>query len=754
MNNRKLVVADLRRIASTRRLAIGALACAGCMTVSARQNLPVGMQAYVSVQQNSPVAMQAYEWNNVQIVGGGFVTGIVFHPNAPGVAYARTDMGGGYRLEPKTGRWIPLTDFFTDYVESGIESVAVDPGNPDRVYFAQGTALADWAPKGMLLRSDDRGDSWERIPLPFKLGANEEGRSIGERLAVDPNDGDILFFGTRLNGLWKSIDRGATWNEVQSFPVKQIPGRTGIGIVLFDGRIASPGSTTKTIYAAIAAPNTPVYRSDDAGETWTALPGQPDALIPHHMELVTDGTLYVTYSNHVGPNGAGDGAVWKLDTATGQWTNITPVKPGVNGEPRFGYAGLGVDASDPNVVVVSTLCRWSGGDQLWRSIDAGATWRELSKSSERDGSAAPYAAHGVGHWIGDYAIDPFAPGHQLYVTGAGIWGTKNGDAIDQGQTIKWFIAAEGLEQCAILDLIYPPGEALLSGMLDLGGFRHDDINRSPRSGTFSNPGSKQVSRLDFAEMDPKHVVRINAKAWDGKGTFGAISSDGGATWAPFASVPPGTNGSGNGIAIAADAASIVWIPDGASAHHSTDAAATWALCQGLPESARWVTADRVDADTFYAVDGKSAKIHRSEDAGASFRQVGSLAGDGRLRATPRHAGDLWLPVRDKGLFRSTDGGSTFTPVPSISSGEALGFGKPAPGSEYPAVYLTGKVNDVYGVFRSDDAGANWVRLNDEQHHWGWLGFAVTGDPTVFGRVYLGTNGRGIISGDIRGPAAK
>lgn len=39
----------------------------------------------------------SYKWKNVQIVVGGFVDGIIFHPTAPNVRYARTDMGGAYK---------------------------------------------------------------------------------------------------------------------------------------------------------------------------------------------------------------------------------------------------------------------------------------------------------------------------------------------------------------------------------------------------------------------------------------------------------------------------------------------------------------------------------------------------------------------------------------------------------------------------------------------------------------------------------
>ena len=43
-------------------------------------------------QDISPVNSVSYEWKSVPIVGGGFVDGIVFHPEAPGIRYCRTDM--------------------------------------------------------------------------------------------------------------------------------------------------------------------------------------------------------------------------------------------------------------------------------------------------------------------------------------------------------------------------------------------------------------------------------------------------------------------------------------------------------------------------------------------------------------------------------------------------------------------------------------------------------------------------------------
>jgi hypothetical protein len=80
----------------------------------------------------------------------------------------------------------------------------------------------------------------------------------------------------------------------------------------------------------------------------------------------------------------------------------------------------------------------------------------------------------------------------------------------------------------------------------------------------------------------------------------------------------------------------------------------------------------------------------------------------------------------------------------------LGFGKAAEGSEgsgYPASYQVGSTETITAVYRSDDEARTWVRINDDRHQWGWTGQSIAGDPRVYGRVYLATNGRGIQYGE-------
>ncbi|GAA4951933.1 hypothetical protein GCM10023238_17880 [Streptomyces heliomycini] len=59
-------------------------------------------------------------------------------------------------------------------------SLASDSADPDRVYAAVGTYTNDWDPaNGAVLRSTDRGASWKKADLPFKLGGNMPGRGMG-----------------------------------------------------------------------------------------------------------------------------------------------------------------------------------------------------------------------------------------------------------------------------------------------------------------------------------------------------------------------------------------------------------------------------------------------------------------------------------------------------------------------------------------------------------------------------------------------
>lgn len=673
-----------------------------------------------------------YAWKNAQVVGGGYVTGLVFNPRAKGLLYARTDMGGAYRWDVAAEQWIPLTDWVgeKDWNLLGIDALATDPVDPDRLYLAAGTYTNSWAGNGALLRSTDRGRTFQRTDLPFKLGANEDGRGAGERLVIDPANNGTLLLGTRKNGLWRSTDSGATWRQVSSFPVKDGAG-SGAGISF----VTYGPAGSRTIYVGVADRSTSLYRSTDGGSTWQAVPGQPTGQLPQHGVLSGDGSLYLTYTNALGPNGVTAGSVWKHTPAGGTWKDITPSRG------SYGFSGLAVDPRKPSTVMVTTLDRWWPEDEIYRTTDGGTTWKALADKSVRNASAAPYVGTHTGHWMTALAIDPFDSGHVLYGTGNGIWRSKDAHATDGGGTSHWTAGARGLEETALMDAIAPPGGAtVITAMGDQGGFRHDDLTKVP-AGRLGDPMMTNSTDIDFAQSNPSMMVRVGR----GGAQDGAYSTDGGSNWSGFPSEPVGGADSGQ-VALSADGSAIVWTEEGQAPYRSTDKGASWSRVGGLGTGAV-VVADRSSARTFYSLAGGT--LHASTDGGATFTARATGLPAGRLTAVPGIAGDLWIAGGDKGVLHSTDGGRTFTTLTTVRSASALGFGKAAPGASYQALYLIGTVKDVTGVFRSTDKGATWIRVNDDAHQWGSIGGSgvVTGDPDTYGRVYIGTNGRGLQYGD-------
>jgi hypothetical protein len=208
----------------------------------------------LSVSPLNAAPSQPHTWRNVQIVGGGFIPGVVYSRATPGLVYARTDIGGAYRLDTATGKWIPLTDAlgWDDWNLTGIVSIAADPSDANRVYLAAGTYTNSWTTQnGAILRSADRGATWQRAMLPFKIGGNMPGRGAGERLAVDPNNSNVLYLGAPSgNGLWRSTDAGVTWAKVTSFTAvgsytegsdEYLGDMQGVYWVTFDPRTGTPG---------------------------------------------------------------------------------------------------------------------------------------------------------------------------------------------------------------------------------------------------------------------------------------------------------------------------------------------------------------------------------------------------------------------------------------------------------------------------------------------------------------------------------
>lgn len=757
------------------RILTAVLALAAGLLAGTPPALAAGNTAKVSL------AADTYTWKNARVDGGGFVPGIVFNRKEKNLAYARTDIGGAYRWQESSKTWTPLLDSvgWDDWGHTGVVSLASDSVDPNKVYAAVGTYTNDWDPKnGAVMRSSNRGASWQKTVLPFKLGGNMPGRGMGERLAVDPNKNSVLYLGAPSGkGLWRSTDAGVTWSQVTAFPnvgnYQQDPSDTsgyasdnqGIVWVTFDERTGTSGNATQAIYVGVADLQNSVYRSTDGGATWSRLAGQPTGYLAHKGVLdAAGGYLYLSYSDKGGPYDGGKGQVWRYATATGTWTNISPV---AEADTYYGFSGLTVDRQKPGTVMATAYSSWWPDTQIFRSTDSGATWTKAWDYSSyptranrytMDVSSSPWLTWGanpsppeqapkLGWMTESLEIDPFNSNRMMYGTGATLYGTENLTNWDSGSQFTIKPMVQGLEETAVQDLASPPsGAPLLSALGDIGGFRHTDLTKVP-SMMFTSPNFTTTTSLDFAETNPNTVVRTGNLD---SGPHIGFSTDNGANW--FAGTDPSGVSGGGTVAAASDGSRFVWSPEGTGVQYTTGFGTSWSASSGIPAGAI-VESDRVDPRTFYGF--KSGKFYVSSDGGATFTAstAGNLpAGDSvRFKALPGQKGDVWLAggATDGayGLWHSTDGGASWTKLSGVDQADTIGFGKAAAGASYQTLFTSAKIGGVRGIFRSTDKGATWTRINDDAHQWGWTGGAITGDPRVYGRVYVSTNGRGVIYGD-------
>ncbi len=764
-----------------------------------------------------------YKWDNVKIGGGGgFVCGIIYNPTEEGLVYARTDMGGAYIRNKHTLEWEPITDWVSpdEWNLLGCESIATDPVETNRVYIAAGTYTNSWTTmNGYILRSDDYGKTWERTELPFKFGGNMPGRSVGERLMIDPNSNNILYFAARSgNGLWKSSDYGKTWAKVSSFTnvgnyvedpsFEYSADNLGLCFVTFDSDKGTKGTPTQDIYVGVADKKNPLYVSHDAGKTWAPVEGQPtestftqhnsSALkigIPHHGVISGKGILYVTYGDRGGPYQCDDGAVYKYDTNTGVWTDITPPSGyswdgSAQHENWYGYAGLSVDAQNPDTLIVTSLQSWWPDNYIFRSTDAGTTWDAIWNFGDSwpsrnmkytmDISKAPWLSWGkkinaasgglvtgneimdtpspkLGWMMGDIEINPFNSDEMMYGTGATIYGTKNLTDWDKGKYVNIEVMGMGVEETAVLSLICPPinGVELISGVGDICGFVHKDLQVGPDS-MMANPTFTGTTGMDYAELNPKIIVRVGTtdkEQYEMVKKSVAISKDGGATWSevqPNVSYTFPANSEddivqGGTVAVSADGSTFVWSPS-TSQGVLCYVNGGWKSVSTLPIGAN-VCSDKVNPNVFYAYAENTFYV--SEDGGQSFEIVKTdlETYSSKIKAVPGKEGHVWIPGSTTGLSYTTDGGKTITKVDGITRCDVIGFGKAKDGEDYLAIYICGETDGLYAVYRSDDMAKSWLRVNDDQHQYGSINYAITGDLRVYGRVFVGTNGRGVVYGE-------
>lgn len=620
-----------------------------------------------------------YQYRNLPIPGGGYVTGFLFHPKKEGVLYARTDIGGTYRFDFKEKKWISLITHVTaeDLSETFPIALALDEDRPNVLYIACGENKPG---RGVLAISEDYGETFYYERIPVLIHGNLNGRGTADRLFVDREAPDTLYFASQQEGLYISTDRGKSWQKCTALAEDYLTFVTQVGKALLVG---SAGVTTK---GSDTLRGHCLYVSYDKGQTFVAL----EAPESHEIEgcrlngqvaqrFSVDGKyLYVTFAStgrrsYVLENGYScdsgdtiDGNIlrYPLDAEghIGKPENITPgsyAKVSGVGQDNiakgqildYGFSAISASPKVPGMLLTATIVK-DDGDSIFLSRDYGTSWRQILYDLDEGDLRfrAPYmrpacnGGHSLLHWISDIKGNPFNPDEAWFNSGTGVF-YVNQLTSEHPIFTDW---CDGIEETVHLNVYsLPKGPVKVIDILgDLGGFAFEDLD-TPCDNSFADEnGNRYITCInaDFSDEHPEHILVTPRGNWTGKTKGGLIfSCDYGKTFErlpmPFGlsaeldealRLIEQPNVNSGWAALSPDCNNIVWsIADGillpvSKMIVSTDGGKSFRLCRVCDQKGTQkrqgsvkVYSDRMDSSLFYGF-GEHSDFYISKDGGQTF----------------------------------------------------------------------------------------------------------------------------------------
>jgi len=704
--------------------------------------------AILIVSSVSTLIAQDNLWKPLLTGAGGWITGFDIHQSGSPI-YMRSDVGGAYRYVEATDSWIQIVTAETmpspeiDITRySGVLSIVSAPNAANIVYMAFQDGI---------FKSENQGDNWVRTNFPsIDNEANGElSRLSGERLAVDPNNADVVYFGSIEDGLWVTFDGGDTWTSVNTVPTG-LPER-GIREVKFDIASGTTAGRTNTVYASIDGED--VYVSTDAGNTWNATNTGLTTPIFLDTEITPSGKLYVV-GNQSGTQSFGameyDGVSWRT----------------VFSQNTTEFLNLAIDPFNEDRALLFA----NGITDTYQTGDLSSASPQWEfKTRTRVAPNIPWMAWSNNEFfsIGEIQFDP-AVADKLWISdGVGTWVSTDLDDSD----VTWIETSRDQEHLVSNDIIGLPDGTVVTAHWDVPIFKHKDLDSYPETHGPINRFNSSWS-LDRNLTTPNFVAAVvddhRFCCFDDETSYSGYSEDGGITWTKFESLPEGDTQLFGFISVSAtDTDNIVWLPaENRLPYYTLDRGVTWnqASIPGSSDdcclsafffSRLALVADRTLANTFYLYDFGNGFIHKSSDGGANWETLTGLdnafAFNAKLESVPNNpehlffvngieqATDLIEPLR-----HSIDGGTTWTFIENTDKVLNVAIGATESGANYPTVFIQGEVNDVFGIFKSTDEGVSWQQIGTYPLGIYDVAKVFEANPFIPGVLYMGFAGNGFV----------
>lgn len=378
------------------------------------------------VSNPGTVLFDEFSWRSIGPVNmAGRIDDIEAVESNPRIVYVGAATGGVWKTVNNGTTWEPI---FDDQPTLSIGDIAIAPSNPNVVWVGTGEPNNRQSSSygAGVFKSTDAGRTWTFVGLA-------ESGSIG-RIVIDPEDPDVVYVAAAGDlfkphaerGLFKTVDGGETWQK--SKYIDEDTGFVDVAMHPSNNRVlfAASYQRRRTAFGFNGGgPGSGLWRTGDAGRTWTAVTGGLPAtgqwgrtgLTIHRANprimyaLIQPGPRPEEPPVAGGPPDPRRDGLWRSDDGGETWSIVS----NENGRPSY-YSQVRVDPSNPDVVYVL-------GRGVSKSTDGGRTFEPtgdaplFGRGYQPDAKGRRGPSHVDHHALW---IDPAEPDHLMLGHDGGV----------------------------------------------------------------------------------------------------------------------------------------------------------------------------------------------------------------------------------------------------------------------------------------------------------------------------------------------
>ncbi len=691
----------------------------------------------------SPILAFTQTWQPLPMFGGGFITDVILHPTNPSVIVGVCDVGGIFISTDDCQTWtshtanVPKTDYKNFYTRS----FAFDPITPNTQYFVSGDA--PYQSTGKIWKTTNNGGSWTPTNLPVNISGNNDARFAGATILVNPLTTNKLYvvgqptfnYGSNSfntdSGLAMSTDGGATWTKIGGATLD----KANMTKLKF-----APNDPSVIYFSAIATSVNGVSSTGTGLWTYNTTTATLTQLTTHEVldfdfDAVSNSTIITTSNaeNRVSING---GTTWTpLSTPTGlQYGLFASAHPTQGGVWYFGTFSFA-----SNTIVTTS--------------DGGTTWSQVKYSGTHNASKVVHPAYLATNdkpSFGNYMACLVIRSGKAYLSDwYGVWKTTDAASplVNSAQPATsnsnwtWSFLSQGIHNMVQVRTSLHPTDPnrFYANVADLHYYESTNAGLSM---TYTDVAPMNMTcRIDFHKDNPLIGYMCGTQE---HGDIGKIfkTTNGGTSWNEIAAST--FNGGAYNITDLQLTPSVNTLIVGIEKHslpsqvyRSNDGGTTWvAWDNGLttnPSFRTWEKVDHLlkdaDGETFYIF--RDNKLFRRKLTDAAWVELAVpvpanwISGVQTSRTT---AGTIYLGQYTTNIYKSTNNGTTWTAIPTVSN---VGTFAVAPNGSN-ILYQSWNVSDEQILKQSQNGGTTWSDC-PTTGFWGMMsGFTFLNDTKVIG----------------------